>query len=65
MSTELRGAGLFDLRSLSTDTLDTLRQIHDSVRVGPEAEVRFFATVRRILLERGALSARIDVNDWS
>lgn len=62
MSTELRGAGLFDLRSLSTDTL---RQIHDSVRVGPEAEVRFFATVRRILLERGALSARIDVNDWS
>ncbi|MBB5167082.1 hypothetical protein [Mycobacterium sp. AZCC_0083] len=50
---ELKGAGLFDLRSLATPTL---RQLHDSARVGGAAETAFFATVRRILLERGALS---------
>jgi hypothetical protein len=48
-----RGAGLFDLRSLSTTTL---RQLHDNARIGGKAETEFFAAVRRILLERGALS---------
>jgi hypothetical protein len=49
----LFGAGLFDLRSLSTPTL---RVLHDAVRVGGKAETEFFAAVRRILIERGALS---------
>lgn len=47
------GAGLFDLRTLATPTL---LQLHDSVRVGPEAETRLFCALRRILIERGELS---------
>ena len=51
-STEKLGAGLFNLRSLSTETMAAL---HDAVLVGPEAETRLASFLRRILIERGAL----------
>lgn len=53
MSAPLRGAGLFNLRDLQTETL---LKIYVAVPNGPEAETRLFSTVRRILLERGELS---------
>lgn len=52
MSDGPTGAGLFDLRSLATPTL---RQLHDSARIGGKAETAFFSTVRRILIERHAI----------
>lgn len=52
-STQRRGAGLFDLRRLSTATLLNL---HDVLHVVAKPEAEFFATVRRILRERDELS---------
>ena len=49
---QLMGAGLFDLRSLSTGTL---LQLYDVVHAGGKAETRLFSMIRRILIERGAL----------
>jgi hypothetical protein len=46
------GAGLFDMRSLSTPTLVTM---YNTITGGPKAETALFAMLRRILIERNVL----------
>lgn len=50
--TGITGAGLFDLRSLSTDSL---LHIYSTLPLGDEAEDRMQEIAARILRERGEL----------
>jgi hypothetical protein len=56
---QVYGAGLFDLRSLSTGTLLAILLAATSPLIEapaiPKAEAHLFAMVRRILVERGEL----------